>query len=192
VTAALRELPLRELALRIDTALGGAAYIIYVVEPGEISELSIALCDELENTTLIKSGSAVRLLHDLAHFEGTVVIDAGAYRDADWRLLDRQRSALLRNSPTIFVTTQESLNELMQVAPNIASCLGGNVFIHPPLHVRQTQISSSGNERRAVLRAWSGMTDEDVIQKAESGDLPLDPEYAEWLVLLGRGDLLGA
>jgi hypothetical protein len=34
------------------------------------------------------------------------------------------------------------------------------------------------------------MTDDEVIAAARSGALPRDPEYAEWLVLVGQGDLL--
>jgi hypothetical protein len=29
-----------------------------------------------------------------------------------------------------------------------------------------------------------------MLARAERGELPAEPEYAEWLVLAGRGDLL--
>ena len=45
--------------------------------------------------------------------------------------------------------------------------------------------------RLASLREWSGMTDEEVIARAARGELSPDPQYALWLVLLNRGDLLG-
>jgi hypothetical protein len=41
-----------------------------------------------------------------------------------------------------------------------------------------------------ALRRWSGLEDLEVIRRAEAGTLSPDPEYAEWLTLLGRGDLL--
>jgi hypothetical protein len=47
-------------------------------------------------------------------------------------------------------------------------------------------------QRLAALRAWASCGDAEVIQLAETGQLPRDPEYAEWLTLLGRGDLLGS
>jgi hypothetical protein len=45
-------------------------------------------------------------------------------------------------------------------------------------------------QRLTALRAWAGRGDAEVIQLAETGQLPRDPEYAEWLTLLGRGELL--
>lgn len=47
-------------------------------------------------------------------------------------------------------------------------------------------------ERRQRLEALAthyGMSDEEVIERAESDRLPTDPQLVEWLVLLGRGDL---
>lgn len=43
-------------------------------------------------------------------------------------------------------------------------------------------------------RIWSfedryGLTSAEIIKRAEAGKLPPDPEYGEWLRLLGRGDL---
>lgn len=45
-------------------------------------------------------------------------------------------------------------------------------------------------QRLEALRGWAARSDADVVRAAEQGTLPRDPEYAEWLVLLGRGDLL--
>jgi len=44
--------------------------------------------------------------------------------------------------------------------------------------------------RIAELEEWSGMTSKELISKGEGRTLGADPYYAEWLVLLGRGDLL--
>jgi hypothetical protein len=75
----------------------------------------------------------------------------------------------------------------MEAAPNLASWLGGLVFSRQDPGER---LAALRQQRLASLRAWSSKTDEDVIRDAEAGTLPRDPEYAEWLVLLGRGDLL--
>jgi len=194
VTSSLRELSLPELALRLDASQGDAAYLVYVVPPDELADVAAELLAELNGTEIptisIESTSAARLLHELSGFEGTLVLNAGGYRASDWSLLDRRRSDLQRVGPTVFLTTEESFDELMQVAPNLASWLGGNAFTRPPSELQATQISNDRDERRAALRVWSGMSDADVIRRAEAHTLPLDPEYAEWLVLLGRGDLL--
>lgn len=87
------------------------------------------------------------------------------------------------------MTTPASFAELMRVAPNLASWLGGLVFSHEdPDALARAQIGP----RLDALHAWSGKSDAEVVEEAEQGRLPRDPEYAEWLVLLGRGDLLDA
>jgi hypothetical protein len=49
---------------------------------------------------------------------------------------------------------------------------------------------SESQQRLAALQQSTGKTDAEVIRLAEAGQLPRDPEYGEWLVLLDRGDLL--
>jgi hypothetical protein len=49
---------------------------------------------------------------------------------------------------------------------------------------------AESQQRLEALEQFTGKTDEEVICLAETGQLPTDPEYGEWLVLLGRGDLL--
>jgi hypothetical protein len=44
--------------------------------------------------------------------------------------------------------------------------------------------------RLADLAAHYKLDNEQVIRLAEARTLPPDPEFVEWLVLLGRGDLL--
>jgi hypothetical protein len=52
-------------------------------------------------------------------------------------------------------------------------------------------LSDEECERRlAALQEWTGKTNEDVIALAENRQLPTDPEYGEWIILLNRGDLL--
>lgn len=48
-------------------------------------------------------------------------------------------------------------------------------------------------DRQETLRTFRehfGMTDADVVERRLAGTLLGDPEFAEWLFLLGRGDLL--
>lgn len=44
-------------------------------------------------------------------------------------------------------------------------------------------------ERLRQLREHYGLTDEDVLSQATQGTLSPEPEFVEWLILLGRGDL---
>jgi hypothetical protein len=52
-------------------------------------------------------------------------------------------------------------------------------------------LTDEEKERRLVaLRAWSGLSDAEMLAAVERGEIRLEPEHAVWLVLLGRGDLL--
>lgn len=52
-------------------------------------------------------------------------------------------------------------------------------------------VAAHRDRRLAALRAWASRSDQEVLDAARTGTLPPDPEYAEWLVLLGHGELLG-
>jgi hypothetical protein len=183
-----------ELALRLIAIRGAAAYAAYLVPAGavpevigELTEELAAFDDELAIETL-GPGSGEQLLRELARpTREVVVVDAAGYGDRDWGLLDRRRSSLARAGLLVFVTTPESFEKLMQTAPNLASWLGAFVFEQ----AREAPGNAEAREQRlAALRAWAQRSDHDVIVAATHGRLPADPAYAEWLVLLGRGDLL--
>jgi hypothetical protein len=197
VTVSPKSLGTAALSLRLSASRGTAIYVIYLIPPGEAARIIAEIDEEIralgEGIRVDRVGgpsSAARLLHDLPTIAGDVLlVSAETYAEADWRLLDRWRSALAREGAVVFVTTPASFAELMQVAPNLASWLGGLVFSHEdPDALARAQIGP----RLDALRAWSGKSDAEVVAEAERGLLPRDPEYAEWLVLLGRGDLLDA
>ncbi|WP_434299701.1 hypothetical protein [Corallococcus exiguus] len=107
----------------------------------------------------------------------------------DWMFVDGERSLLQRQGSTLIVLGEEALGGLFDHAPNFASWLGGAAW---RLEKRLPMLSSEEREERLwALRRWAGKTDREVIEEAERGLLPSDPPYSEWLVLLGRGDLLG-
>ncbi|MRG94772.1 hypothetical protein [Polyangium spumosum] len=173
---------------------GASAYFTYLVGSGKgasvVEDLGAeiqALGDCLSLGTIAPS-SAADLLHDITSITDEVLlIDASTYDERDWKLLDIRRSSLGRDGVMIFVTTPESFAKLMQTAPNLASWLGGFVFSHEN---EAAHIEEQRSQRLEALRAWAGKGDDEVVRAAEQGTLPRDPEYAEWLVLLGRGDLL--
>ncbi|KYF95003.1 hypothetical protein BE17_47540 [Sorangium cellulosum] len=197
MTAEPRSLGTAALSLRLSTSRGMATYVTYLISPGEgarivaeIEEEVRALGEDMTIATVGVSSNAARLVHDLPAIVGDVLlVCAENYSEADWRFLDLRRSALTREGAVVFVTTPASFAELMQVAPNLASWLGGLVFSHKDTDaLARAQMGTRLN----ALRVWSGKSDTEVLEEAERGTLPRDPEYAEWLVLLGRGDLLDA
>ena len=182
-----------ELALRLIAIRGTAAYAAYLVAAGAVADAIEELREELVAfdaglaIEVLRPGSGERLVVALPGVTSEVVlVDAASYGERDWRVLDRRRSALARAGLMVFVTTPGSFGVLMQAAPNLSSWLGGFVFERPP----DAAADEAREQRLAALRAWAQRSDADVIQAATRGQLPADPEYAEWLVLLGRGDLL--
>lgn len=198
MTLDARPLEPLEFALRCIASQGAAAYLIYLAPHDDIASVFGELREELTTALLeletIESSSAGQLLEVAAARDPTVtlLIDVSAYHADEWRLLDRWRSSLQRKGVTIMVTTAASFDALMRHAPNLMSWLGGEVFAFPGKAVLERQHASLREDRLAALRAWSRLTDAEVLKQASVQTLPRDPEYAEWLVLLGRGDLLYA
>jgi len=185
-----------DLALRISTSRGASAYFTYLVDAKNGDEVLEDLDAELHSLDEAITLKTLAPLHADAVLEALastteeiLLIDARAFHAPDWRHLDLRRSSLGRDGVMVFVTTPGSFDELMQSAPNLASWLGGFVFSHEDEAAR---MADARDERLKILRNWLGKTDEEVVRAAQDGTLPRDPEFAEWLVLLGRGDLLDA
>jgi hypothetical protein len=108
--------------------------------------------------------------------------------EAEWASLDVNRSALERPGALIFWLSLDSIARLNSQAPNLRSFMGGTIFVLSAEGDLMTE--EELNNRLASLRAQFSRTDSEVIRLAEEGKLPPEPDFAEWLVLLGRGDLL--
>jgi hypothetical protein len=110
--------------------------------------------------------------------------------DADqWRQLDYLRSSLDNEKRCgLLIMSQPSAEKMITYAPNLFSWIDGKVF-HITLGAEF--ITSEETEQRLIaLREWSKLSDNEVIEKAQIHQLPSEPEYCEWLILLGRGDLI--
>jgi hypothetical protein len=185
-----------EFALRLQVLRSASAYAAYLVASDSIDEALADLHDELgaldpvAGISRVVATSASSLVDAIDG--GTaelLVIDARALSADDWATLDRRRSAIAHRGVLVFVTTSTSFDSLMQHAPNLASWLAGTVFAAPD---HEPADQALRERRLAALRQWAAQTDEEIVAAAVAGTLPRDPEYAEWLVLLGRGDLLDA
>lgn len=106
----------------------------------------------------------------------------------DWHRLDACRSDLSKHRGGMLVLPSTSAEMMLNCAPNFCSWVGSRVYA---LAKDSELLTDPESEvRLSALREWSGLSDADVITSAESHQLPLTPEYGEWLVLLGRGDLI--
>jgi len=109
--------------------------------------------------------------------------------DDEWEHLDLLRSErLVREQPALLVMTPEAMERLIQLAPNMASFVGGQFLSFHEDAAKLTDEEKSARLDR--LRMAMGKTDAQVIEMASTGAHLDEPAYAEWLVLLGRGDLL--
>jgi len=184
-----------EFAMRVVARSVPGAFFTLLTEEGEASLAALRLLEEiaalgeekpvpLEPKDALDFSSGVRE----TPIGPLVVSNLDSFTEAEWAHLDLLRTRLEHDGAIVLVIGDRSFSRLMRAAPNFASFLGGSLW-------RWEQSSSllSPAEREArleALRSWSGKTDADVITLAQEKRLPCDPEFAEWLVLLNRGDLL--
>lgn len=194
MTVRVRAISPSELALRIQVLRDTAAYFGYVAALDSVEDVITMLAEEvsaLAPTTRLARLVATHgdeLVDSLAHRPDEIVLlDASVLASEDWSTVDRRRSDLAHRGVVVFVVTDVGFEALMRHAPNLASWLAGEVFavVH-----EDEDATELGAQRLAALRVWAGCSDEEIVAKATAGSLPPDPEYAEWLVLLGRADLL--
>lgn len=184
-----------ELAMRVVARSVPGAFFTLLAPEADVSRAAEELTEEIaslgdEPALRIEPRGALELTERIrAEKHGPIVVyGVDAFGEAEWSHLDLLRSRLAHDGAIIFVMAEPSFIRLMRAAPNFASFLGGSLW-------RWQRASSllSPDERQnrlCALRAWSGTTDEEVVALALRGELPPDPEYAEWLVLLDRGELL--
>jgi hypothetical protein len=187
--------PAFEIGRRLE--IRGSSVWLVVLRPFEeedalanfIADLS-AVLDQPVRVVRSSGSSFEQLRGDLNDPAGDPVLitdldEADAER---WRALDVNRSAWLREGAVVLWLSAAGVTNLCSYAPNIKSIVGGSIF----------NLGSDGGAMSAAERAQQiadleshfGMNSAEVIRRAESGVLPTDPHFVEWLVLLGRGDLV--
>ena len=128
------------------------------------------------------------LLHQPSD-DGVVVMGLESWSDEQLQSVDIRRSSLSRQGVVILWLTADGIRRLFHNAPNLRSWIGGSQFRAAPDPSQMT--AAERQKRLSELAEHFGLTDDQVVKKAEEETLPSDPEFAEWLVLLGRGDLAG-
>ncbi|MGH9444922.1 MAG: hypothetical protein ACRD3O_04230 [Terriglobia bacterium] len=188
--------PSVEIARRLDMR-GGNAWIAVLSPPGSpdlaLDELKTELRSILQiSDRVLPLGTATfeGLRQDLQQpNDDAVVLSAGAgLAKEKWSSLDVMRSALERPGPVILWLAPNDVANLTEFAPNIRSFIGPSIFIAAPDGGIMTE--EERQERLKELGQQLGLSNEEIIRRAESKELPPEPEFVEWLVLLGRGDLV--
>lgn len=188
---------LDELGFRVVESAEPNAWVVLITDQQSIASSLHAEIERLRSpgeaapvvVTVDSVGALFQAVH--AHPRGTlVVVGAATFSIDDWRSLDANRTRLMRSDVTVLILNDAGAGRLENVAPNLASWIGGRVWRLADDAAAPALTPDEIDQRLTTLRAWAGRGDAEVIQLAETGQLPRDPEYAEWLTLLGRGDLL--
>jgi hypothetical protein len=120
---------------------------------------------------------------------GTVILTGfETFDPTRWTAWDINRSGLVRPGPIVLWLSAKALTDLCRNAPNIRSFIGASMFALSPSGEAMTE--AEVRARTQELETHYRMRGEEVIECAVAGNLPPDPQFVEWLILLGRGDLV--
>jgi len=158
---------LDQLQIELQSILQRPARVIQL-EPSTFEELREALHRPDGDAVILSSGTGLT--------------------QEKWRSLDIMRSALERKGPVILWLSPGDVANLTGYAPNIRSFIGASIFLAGPDGSIMTD--AERQERLNELSQHFGFTGDEAVRRAEARELPHEPEFVEWLVLLGRGGLL--
>jgi hypothetical protein len=117
----------------------------------------------------------------------TLVTGLDALTGEAWRTLDRARSRLRVSSVVALVTDEATARRMAAAAPNLASWVADSIY-----RIQATEpIAKVPDERLAQFSTLYKMSAAQAIRRAENREAPsTEPDFALWLILLGRGDLV--
>jgi hypothetical protein len=193
----LRPASIFELVRLIDLQPPGQTGFCMLVVSSVAPELTTELGEELDvqisgSLSIIDVGAlgVARLLEQLGAIQKTVVLMHGfaSWSDDQFDSLDVNRSRLDSGAFLVFKVDFATAGRLLSHAPNLRSFLGANIFeLAPDAAWMSTQEVAVRLEQ---LRTHFEFSDAEVIHRATIHDLPSDPDFAEWLLLLGRSELV--
>ncbi len=101
--------------------------------------------------------------------------------------LDGVRSSLRRPHAAVLAVPADQLSRVPTVAPHFMSWAGNRLFMVADDRFLDT---AAREERLTALRGHYQVSDDEFLARVKQGSMGSEPEHAEWLVLLGRPDLL--
>ncbi|MGJ5675803.1 MAG: hypothetical protein ACR9NN_19660 [Nostochopsis sp.] len=193
----LKSISIDEFLQRIGSQPNGNVWSVLVVSYSDSDEL----VEELKDTISIFTECDVGVIYTKNEVSITVdkiqkysedyliIWNFEDWSDRNWRTFDQMRSRLAKKRGVVLVLSQKSVKYMFTYAPNIVSWIGSRVYTL----AKDTELLTKEERQRKLLtlHEWSGLSDREIIELAELRQLPPDPEYGEWLVLLGREDLIG-
>lgn len=187
-----------EFSLRVVTRSGPNDWLAAVVSDGQIAVTASRIRGALEflGSSPIEEIRDLRTARDLADAiiavpQDHILMVSGLddLEASDWAHLDLLRSRLNRAAASILVLTGQAAARLVVNAPNLESWIGGSMW---PVDLGAEELSPQEREERLqALSLRFGMSADEVIALAERNQIPSDPDFVEWLILLDRADLIG-
>ncbi|MCC6877749.1 MAG: hypothetical protein IT378_25795 [Sandaracinaceae bacterium] len=176
--------------LAASIALSSGWWVVGAADPEAEAERLASELEAIDGTPVralrIESGDElVRAARERSAEPIVLVASGDAVAGMD---LDGARSRLARTQPAVLVIPASSVPVLTTAAPHFASWTGNQVVL---VEEDRFLADAARDERLRALRAHYQLDDDALIAKAERGEAPADAEVAEWLVLLGRPDLVG-
>ncbi len=174
----------------------GNIWTVLVVEISDINEVveelseTISIFSECKIKIISAQNGASELIEQIVQSSEDYLLlwTFESWDCKDWYRLDACRSSLSKLRGGMLVLSSTSAEMMLNCAPNFCSWVGSRIYA---LAKDSEFLTDQEREiRLSTLREWLGRSDAEVIASAESRQLPLTPEYGEWLVLLGRGDLI--
>ena len=188
---------LDELLQRITARPDGNIWMALIVAIDEIESTledlqdTLEIFNECETGTLSGKEGALDLVKQIKQNSEAYILlyDFENWDSQEWKTFDGFRSHLDQGKKGGFlILTQESTRLMLHNAPNFVSWLGARIYQFQKDAEMLTQ--TERDRRLKALQENFKMSDQDVIELAENRQLPSDPEFGEWLILLDRGDLL--
>jgi hypothetical protein len=196
----IQSLPLKstdELLQRIGAQPDGNVWTVLVVDASDIKVLieelseTIGIFSECEVKIISARNGGLNLVSQIEESSEDYILVwfFETWNSEDWYILDSARSRqLTKKRGGILILPSTSAKMMLNSAPNFCSWVGSRIYA---LAKDSEFLTDPEREvRLSTLREWSGLSDAEVIASAECHQLPPMPEYGEWLVLLGRGDLI--
>jgi len=118
-----------------------------------------------------------------------VIFNLELWNEQEWNIFDGFRSSLDQDKKGGFlILCEQSVYLMNRNAPHFVSWASRKFY---RLKKDAEMLTQTERDRRLnALQENFEMSDQDVIDLAENRQLPADPEFGEWLILLDRGDLL--
>lgn len=151
----------------------------------ELETLTSSSVRTIVQSTL-QIGDLRNALHSPSNF--IAIVAAGNWTEADRTAFDINRSAFERRGTILLWMTVDQLGELADVAPNIRSFIGTSMFFLGPDGSAMTEADRS--RRISEPESHYLMTSEQMLRAAQAGQVLSQPQAIEWLIPLGRGDLI--